>query len=299
MLVRQRGVIASWQAPVTGLGYEQLVRAAGNDWQRVTPRTFLGSLLAPTPAQLRMAAVLEGGPDAMLSGCSALIEHGWAGDDGGFIDVLVARDHRFHSSPMPDWLRWRGTVDVPRRGGIPVRAPVPRATTDAATWARTPRERMFVVASVVQQRLTTVSALRRELARRGRQPWVRQIGEILDDIEGGVSTTGEADFVRQCRARGLPKPVMQVRRVAGGRRRRIDAEFRRSDGRLVIVEIDGIGHFSVDQWQADLSRQNDVVLGTDAIVLHATNWQLRYEPDSFFPTLLRVLDPTMCMESSA
>ena len=299
LLLQQRGIIASWQAPDVGLTSGQLARAAKNDWQRVTPRTFLSSLLEPSPDQLRVAALLEGGPDAMLSGCSALREHGWNGDDGGFVDVLVARDHRFHSSPMPGWLRWRSTTEVPRSGGVPVRVAAARATIDAATWARTSRERMFILTSVVQQRITTVGALRRDLTRRGRQPWAGQIREILDEVSGGVSSMGEAEFLRQCRRWGLPKPRLQVRLVAGGRRRVIDAEFRRADGRAVIVEIDGLGHLAIEQWQEDLARQNAIVVSTDAILLRVSNWQVRTEPESFFPTLIHVLDPTTCLESIA
>ena len=105
----------------------------------------------------------------------------------------------------------------------------------------------------------------------------------------GVTSTSEADFLRACRSRGLQTPRMQVRRVAGGRRRRVDAEFRLPDGRVLMVEIDGVAHMDVRQWEADLIRQNEKLTAeTGALVLHVTGWQIRHDPDAFFDLLRRL-----------
>ena len=104
----------------------------------------------------------------------------------------------------------------------------------------------------------------------------------------GVTSTSEADFLRACRSRGLQAPRMQVRRVAGGRRRRVDAEFRLADGRILMVEIDGVAHMDVRQWEADLIRQNELTAETGALVLHITGWQIRHDPDEFFDLLRRL-----------
>lgn len=285
LLVSQRGVIASWQLPDVGMTTRQLSRAARDSWQRITPRTFVAGELPVTPAQMRTAAVLEAGPHAALSGCSGLIEAGWTGDDGGRADVLVARDSRSRSGTLPGWVRLRSTVDVPRRWGVPARTSAARAAIDAAAWARSPRERMFVLTSTVQQRLATTHQMRREIESRGRIPHSRDMRAVLEEVDGGVTSTGEATFLRECVRRGLPTPRMQVRRIAGGRRRRVDAEFALADGRLLIVEIDGAAHMEVAQWEDDLARQNDLVFTTGAIVLRVTTWQVRYDPDPFFQLL--------------
>ena len=200
---------------------------------------------------------------------------------------------------LPAWVRVHGTTDVPRRFGDPARTSPSRAAIDAAVWARTPRERLFILTSAVQQRLTRVELLRRELDSRQRPPCARQIREILADVEGGATSTSEADFRRACRARGLPVPKMQVRHATPGRRSRVDAEFRLPDGRLLIVEIDGTGHMAVDQWHSDLGRQNDLVAHTGAVVLRVTNWQLRHEPDPFFSVVLGLFASSVCMETAS
>ena len=83
---------------------------------------------------------------------------------------------------------------------------------------------------------------------------------------------------------------MQTRRVGGSRR--TDAEFRLPGGRLLIVEIDGLGHLEAASWQADITRHNELALTTGALVLRITGWELRHDPDPFFQTLEQVLRPT-------
>jgi very-short-patch-repair endonuclease len=284
----QRGVIATWQAPEVGMSIRQLRRASTTGWQELSPRTILSSPDIPTSRQLRVAGILESGPDAALTGCSALIESRWSGDDAGWVDVVVARDHRSRRVRTPGWLRVHSTLEVPRAGGTPTRVDPARATIDAAAWARTSRERLFIVTSAAQQRLVTTAQLRRELSTRGRIAWSTEIREILESIDVGVTSTSEADFLRACRSRGLLAPRMQVRRVAGGRRRRVDAEFRLPDGRVLMVEIDGVAHMDVRQWEADLIRQNELTAETGALVLHVTGWQIRHDPDEFFDLLRRL-----------
>jgi hypothetical protein len=84
---------------------------------------------------------------------------------------------------------------------------------------------------------------------------------------------GELDFIRECRTRKLPEPERQVARVdAAGRTRFTDAEFRRPDGRVVMVEVDGLGHMSPDTWLADMDRHNDLTVSTEALVLRVSAW---------------------------
>ncbi len=111
---------------------------------------------------------------------------------------------------MREWDRVHVTVDVPRRSGRPPRVTPARAVLDAATWARSARERLFLLAGAVQQRLTTPDQIRRQLRSRGRVAFAGEIRDVLDEIEGGVTSTAEADFRRACRARGLPTPRIRV-----------------------------------------------------------------------------------------
>lgn len=293
LLIQQRSVIASWQAVSVGLTPRQLRWACRTGWQPVTAHTFLAAEGDITEAQMRVAGVLEAGPDAALAGCSALIEAGWTGDPNGYVDVIVARGHRSRRTRPPRWLRMHTTLDVPRRRGAPPRTPAARAAVDAGSWARSARERLFILASTAQQRLATVEQMRRELESRPNLAWAAQMRDTLDEVDGGATSTHEADFRRECRRRGLPEPRMQVRRRAGGRGRRTDAEFTMPSGRLVIVEIDGVAHMDVAQWLADMTRQNDLSVETGALILHLGGWDLRHDPDPFFSLLERVLAGSM------
>ena len=92
---------------------------------------------------------------------------------------------------------------------------------------------------------------------------------------------------------------MQTRRIdALGGRRRTDAEFRLPDGRLVIVEIDGVGHLAVDAWHADLARHNALTVSTGGLILRVTGWEVRNNPDAFFGLLAPLVPRTSDAVSS-
>ena len=55
-----------------------------------------------------------------------------------------------------------------------------------------------------------------------------------------------------------------------------------------MVEIDGVAHMDVRQWEADLIRQNELTAETGALVLHVTGWQIRHDPDPLFDLLRRL-----------
>lgn len=89
----------------------------------------------------------------------------------------------------------------------------------------------------------------------------------IADIGGGSQALSEIDFVRLCRRHGLPDPTRQaVRREPSGRRRYLDASWRRRDGRLIVAEVDGALHLAPKRWWDDQLRQNELALA-DALVL--------------------------------
>ena len=161
---------------------------------------------------------------------------------------------------------------------------------DASAWARTDREATFIIASALQQHLTTPTALANTVRQRRRIKRARLLRSVVAEFVAGAHSMGELDFIRECRGRGLPEPRRQVRRRdASGRVRFTDAEFRSSVGRAIMVEIDGVGHMSTDQWLADMQRHNDLALATDALVLRVSAWELRHDPDPFFLRLAQAL----------
>src|SRR6201999_296286 len=100
----------------------------------------------------------------------------------------------------------------------------------------------------------------------------------LDDIAQGSQALSDIDFAKLCRRFKLPEPERQaVRREPGGRRRYLDASWRRRDGRLVVVEVDGALHLAPRNWWDDQLRQNELSLA-DALVLRFPSVVVRTEP---------------------
>lgn len=289
LLRDQRGVIADWQSLSVGLNRRRLLNATRDGWQMVSPHVFADRDDDLREDQMRMAGVLEAGPGAALAGCSALVEAGWRGSEPGHVDVHAPRGRRRRARGQPDWLRIHEPRDEPRIHGFPARSTVARAALDASSWARSDREATMILASAVQQRLVTASALSRELGHQARRRRAGCIRDVLIDVAGGAESSNEVAFLRRCRQYGLPSPRMQTRRVGG--RRRTDAEFTLAGGRLIIVEIDGIGHLDVGSWQDDITRHNELALSTGALILRVTGWEVRNDPDPFFGPLRQLLSP--------
>lgn len=109
------------------------------------------------------------------------------------------------------------------------------------------------------------------------------------DIAGGSDALSEIDFVGLCRRYKLPLPEQQeLRRDRDGRRRYLDATWRRQDGRLVVVEIDGALHLNVHRWWDDQLRQNELSLA-DALVLRFPSVVVRTAPELVAAQLRRAL----------
>ena len=82
-----------------------------------------------------------------------------------------------------------------------------------------------------------------------------------------------------------------MRQDASGRRRYFDATWRRTDGRLVVVEIDGALHLIVRRWWDDQLRQNEIVLGADVILLRFPSIVVRTDERVVVAQLRRALFP--------
>jgi hypothetical protein len=109
------------------------------------------------------------------------------------------------------------------------------------------------------------------------------------DIGQGAHALSEIDFARLCRRHGLPEPCRQaVRRDSNGRRRYLDAKWRRSDGRDVVAEVDGALHLIARRWWDDQLRQNELVLVGD-LVLRFPSVVVRCEPLLVIDQLRRAL----------
>lgn len=234
-------------------------------------------------------ALLHAGPRALFTGLTALTGYGLQGWERDEVDVLVPQGARVLTSPVP--LRVRRTRDwshVQRDLSRPIHArqhAVLCATAGFRAW----RPACGVLISSVQQRIVNVAKLRAALDEAPRLRHRQLLIQTLGDMEQGAQALSEIDLVRLCRRHGLPPPNQQsVRRDASGRRRYLDATWRRADGRLVVVEVDGAVHLDQRRWWDDQLRQNEVTLG-NAIVLRYPSVVLRREQELVATQLARAL----------
>lgn len=232
----------------------------------------------------------HGGPGALITSFTAAELCGLRGWHRDRVHVLNALGSTGSTrSPVPLQVhRVRNWSVVRRHREGPVHLPR-QAFILAASSFEMSRPACGLLAAVVQQKLLSAGTLRHALDDAPRTRHRRSLRLALLDIEQGSEALSEIDFVRLCRRAGLPPPVQQlVRRERSGRRRYLDATWRRRDGRLVVIEVDGALHLSQQRWWDDQHRQNELALA-DALVLRFPSVVVRTEPDVVVEQLRRAL----------
>ncbi len=257
-------------------------------WQRAGLAVVLhnGPL---SPDQRRRVAQVHGGPQAIFTAFTAgeiLGLRGWERDP---MHLLVPAGTRPRAaSPVPFVLHRHRSSGVRHAGRGDVEY-LPDALLRAAATFATPRPGCGLLAAAVQQRLVLAADLTEALQRAPRTRHRAQLRLAVADIAGGSEALSEIDFVRLCRRNRLPVPERQVvRREPSGRRRYLDATWRRSDGRLVVAEVDGALHLAPRRWWDDQLRQNELAL-TDALVLRFPSVVVRGEEPLVVRQLRRAL----------
>lgn len=137
-----------------------------------------------------------------------------------------------------------------------------------------------LVASAVQQKLTSANRLLAWLDRLHPLSRSRFLRSLLLDIRGGAESMAEVDLGRICRRAGLAAPHRQRRRKdREGRWRWTDAEWDLQDGSTLVLEVDGAFHMEVQHWVADLKRQRKIA-SRGRVVVRATALELRLDARS-------------------
>ena len=102
--------------------------------------------------------------------------------------------------------------------------------------------------------------------------------ETLGEIADGSQSVAELDVLRLCRDYSLATPRQQTkRRDADGRIRFTDCEWLLSDGRTLVLEVDGAFHMDVEHWEDDLARQR-ALAAHDRVQIRCTARELRDVP---------------------
>lgn len=222
-----------------------------------------------TEQQRRWAVFLSAPAPAALCGRTAMTMWGVAGHADVGIHILVGRGARVLPVPGVEV-----EVHESRRfshadivyGRAPQLTTLARATVDAATWTPNPREAARVLVAPVQQRLELATNLLRTLDSAGQVRHRQLLSSLCRDLIGGAQALSEVEFLAFCGRHRLPRPMLQVRLDSAGRRRYLDATFRRSDGRLVRVEVDGGVHLSLTARWLDTAKDNDATLSGQIVL---------------------------------
>jgi very-short-patch-repair endonuclease len=203
----QHGVVADRQ--IRALGIERhtaLRRVRTGRWERVAARVLRMAGAPATPEQRAMVAVLDAGPDAVLSHEAAA----WAWRLPGFgpCDVVL-RDRPRNHAPT-EGAGHRPVLVLPHHRTVVRDLPctsLPRTIFDLAGICSLEGRMPNLVNSVVTRSPAMLPALHRtldELAKRGR-PGIRVMRQILDDWPLGSRLP----------ASGLEARVLQLARNAG------------------------------------------------------------------------------------
>lgn len=242
---------------------ERLLHIENGRWRQLNDCVVVLHNGPLTTAQGMAAAVLSAPAPVALAAWTAAARSGLEGHDSEVVHIMVPRGAR--CLPVPGV---RIKVHESRRFSardvttpqFPPSVSVERAVVDAASWSRTFRDSARIAAAAVQQRLTTADRLLAELDGAGRIRFRQPLRSVLVDIGGGAQALSELAFLRFCRRNGLPKPQLQARVDAAGRRRYLDAVFVVADGRRIAVEIDGGIHLSLGARWEDTVRDNELAL---------------------------------------
>lgn len=260
----QDGVVTRSQLLAGGMTQAQIVaHVDGRRWRQLNEVVVVLHNSALTQRQQDWAVLLSAPDPSALGGLSAARDWGLRGFAPEVVHVLVERGAKLLELPgvrvhVHESRRFSAD-DIRVATGLRRVGPA-RAVLDAASWTRPPQQSARILVAGVQQRLVTPRQLHDELQRAGAIRHRRLLRLLLDDLEGGAQALSEVELLAFCRRNHFPKPRLNVRVAAQGRRRYLDAEFPCTDGRLERVEIDGGVHLSLAQRWLDDIRDNDLYL---------------------------------------
>jgi hypothetical protein len=190
----------------------------GGPWQLLAPGIVLMATGHPTEEQLVAAALLHGGPEAMITGLHACRRHGVRRGPSlpTTLHILVPHARQVRNTDLMHVERTHRLPRPLRRAGIPL-APPPRAVSDAVRRIRSGRDIAELVSDAVQRGLCTAAQISAELDGGGRRGTATP-RRVLLDVSAGVRSAAESDARKLWHRSGLPEPWWnaKVYDAAGG-----------------------------------------------------------------------------------
>ena len=257
-LAAQHGVMTRAQA-LTLMTRHQLYRLVSSGrWARPARGVFVNHTGPLSPDQRDWVALLAAPPGSVLGGLTALAHDGFATTRPPTPVVVAPMSAATVAYDDLD-LHW--SIYLDERDVHPLRTPPrtrpARSVIDAASWEQHDKRAREIVLSAAQKGVVAPRTLREALVRRSTCRHRALIVESYLDAAGGIQSLPERSFDEIRREVGLPRPERQ-------------AVVRRADGRYYLdvwwkafnlaVEVHGIPHMLVEQWDGDLLRLNEVVI---------------------------------------
>lgn len=254
-------------------------------WQRPARGVVITHNGPLTVAERREVALCTCPPRSAFGGLTALELEGLMGFASVETYVVLPEGARSpdHRALVPHWSTMLAPEDI-HPAKWPRRTRTARSLVDAASWSRTDRQARTLVIASFQQRLVSARTVREALTRRG--PCRRRaliVESVLDSV-GGIQSLPERDFDDIRRKAGLPPPSRQVKVKGKDGRYFLDVEW--SD-QGIAVEIHGIPHLEVSNWDADVIRANEIVIGGRRLVAF-TSYAIRHQPQLVSDQLVRL-----------
>lgn len=224
-------------------------------------------------------------PGSVLAGPSALVHDGFKGfeQDKTFVTLPEGAQRPRACGLVPHWSTQLDDKDVhPRR--FPRRTRPPRSIIDFTSWCGNDRYARAIVIAAFQQGLVDARSMREALSRRGPCRRRALIIESILDAAGGIHSLPERDFDDLRRRSGLPAPSRQRRLRTPNGRYHLDVEWKQYG---IAVEIHGIPHQRIRQWDADLLRGNEVVIAGRKLIFF-TSYAIRHEQEVVIDQLSRL-----------
>lgn len=204
-------------------------------------------------------------PGSAFSGASSLVRDGFKGFDSTATYVVLPEgaDRPRREGIAADitlithWSTDLGDQDVhPNRK--PRRTRPARSLIDMAGWCDHDRYARTVIIAGMQQGLADERRMHEAIDRRGTCLRRALIRESVLDAAGGIQSLPERDFDDIRIGAGLPAPTRQVKVQTPSGRYFLDVTWEEFQ---LTVEVHGAQHQQSRQWDADLLRGNEIVIG--------------------------------------
>ena len=275
LIKRQDGVVSRKQALAAGLSLNALRYRLrpGGPWSVCLPGVCLTEAGRPTRAQREVAALLYGGPHAVLTGAAALLHYRLPAPEPAVVDILIPAQSKRRSL---SYVRVHRTTRMPEMVYGPrhqVCAPPARAVADAMRGLTDVREARALLAGVVQNRGCAPWQLEQELSA-GPVQYSALLRSVLAEVADGVRSAPEAELRELIKRAGLPMPLFNPSLYLpdGTFIACPDAWWPEAG---VVVEIDSKRwHFSPDDWERTMDR-HDQLSQYSIVTLHFTPHKLR------------------------